>query len=143
MLLQQPGRGLSIARHADPQHDLPADHLHHLGHVPLTFISPRLDDADLVAHVGQLGQDVAGDHDRLAQLAQMLDDPADFDPHPRVQPAGRLVEQQHLRIVQQHAGQPQPLRHAAGKAGGQGIALVVQADQFEHFVANLPPRRAP
>ena len=56
-----------------------------------------------------------------------------------IEPAGRLVEQQHLRIVQQHAGQAEPLRHAAGKARGQRVALVVQVDQVEHFVADLPP----
>ena len=59
------------------------------------------------------GQDVAGDQDRLAHLAQLLEQPAHLDAGPRVEAAGRLVEQQHLRLVQQHAGQAEPLRHAA------------------------------
>ena len=68
---------------------------------------------DLVAEVGQLGQDVRGDQDRLAHPVQFLEQLADLDAGPRVQAAGRLVQQQHLRIVQQHAGQAQPLLHAA------------------------------
>ena len=50
---------------------------------------------------------------------------------------GRLVEQQHLRLVQQHAGQAEPLRHARGRAVGIGVALVAEIDQFEHLVADL------
>ena len=57
-----------------------ADAPHHIGHVGLTSSSPLLDDAHLVADVGQLGQDVAGDHDRLARLAELLEQAADFDP---------------------------------------------------------------
>ena len=58
-----------------------------------------------------------------------------------VQAAGRLVEDQHLGVVQEHAGQAQPLRHAAGKAGDEGLALVAQVDQVEHLVADLLPPR--
>ena len=100
-----------------------------------------LDDADLVADVGQLGQDMAGNHDRLAHLAELLEQAADLDPRARVQAAGRLVEDQHLGVVQEHAGQAQPLRHAAGKAGDEGLALVAQVDQVEHLVADLLPPR--
>ena len=101
-----------------------------------------LDDADLVAHVGQLRQDVAADHDRLAHRAELFEQLANFDPRPRVQAAGRFVEQQHLRIVQQHAGQAEALVHAAREAGGQRVALVAQLDQLEHLVAFLAARRA-
>ena len=96
-----------------------------------------LDDADLVADVGQLGQDVAGDQDRLAHVAQLLEQAAHLDAGPRVEAAGRLVEQQHLRLVQQHAGQAEPLRHAARQARDQGVALVAEVDQLEHLLADL------
>ena len=42
--------------------------------------------------------------------------------------------------MQQRAGQAQALGHAAREAGHQGVALVGQVDQLEHFLADLPPR---
>jgi hypothetical protein len=95
-----------------------------------------------VADVGQLGQDVAGDHERLAHVAEFLQQPADFDPRPGVQAAGRLVEQEHLGIVQEHPRHSEPLGHAAAEARDQRLALIAQLDQPEHVVADLPPRRA-
>ena len=75
------------------------------------------------------------DQDRLAHVAQLLEQLAHLDAGPRVEAAGRLVEQQHLRVVQQHAGQAEPLRHAARQARDQGVALVAEVDQLEHLVA--------
>ena len=114
-----------------------AESLQHLGDFLVHFQHAQLDDADLVADVGQLRQDVARNHDRLAHVAQPLEQAANLDPCPRIESAGRLVEQQHLRIVQQHAGQAQPLRHAARQAGDEGVALVAQFDQFQHLVGNF------
>ena len=81
------------------------------------------------------------DHDRLAHLPQLLEQFAHLDAGPRVEAAGRLVEQQHLRLVQQHAGQAEPLRHAARQARDQGVALVAEVDQLEHLLALLAPVR--
>jgi hypothetical protein len=67
---------------------------------------------------------VAGDHDGLAHVAQLFEQSANFDPRPRVQAAGRFIEQQHLRVVQQHPRQAQPLRHAARQTGDERLALV-------------------
>ena len=53
----------------DAQNDLRAHLLHQFVNVGVHYQLPLLDDADLVADVGQLGQDVAGDHDRLAHRA--------------------------------------------------------------------------
>ena len=77
----------------------------------------------------------------MPSCPQLLQQRADLDPGPRVQAAGRLVQQQHLRIVQQHAGQAEPLGHAAGEAGDEGVALVAQVDQVEHVVADLAALR--
>ena len=70
MLLEQLGRRVAVAGHADVEHRLRPDLLHHVGDVGVDEQLAALDDADLVADVGQLRQDVAGDHDRLAHVAR-------------------------------------------------------------------------
>ena len=67
---------------------------------------PDKADPDMVADLLQFAEDVAGDHDRLAHPLQFPQQLADLDPRPRVQPAGRLVEDQHLRVVDQYPRQP-------------------------------------
>jgi hypothetical protein len=39
--------------------------------------------------------------------------------------------------MQQHAGQPEALGHAAAEAGDEGFALVAEVDQLQHFVADF------
>src|SRR5207253_269868 len=102
-----------------------------------------LDDADLVAHVGELGKDVAGNHDRFSHLAELADDTADFDADTRVEAAGGFVQQQDLRVVQQYTGQTEALIHAAGETGGHGIALVSEAHELEDVVADFAAFFAP
>jgi hypothetical protein len=77
---------------------------------------------------------VVGDvHERDADLGL---DPLQLDLHPpaqgQVQRAERLVEQQHLRVVDQRAGQRDPLLLAAGELGGTAPAVPVELDQGEH-----------
>ena len=43
----------------------------------------------------------------------------------------RLVHQQHLRLVGQHAGDLDALLHAAGQLGRMLVVLAAQADQLE------------
>ena len=132
--------GLASALRPSPTHDRHARALADLLdgglHVAVEEQLAALDDADLVADVGQLRQDVAGEHDRLAHVAQLLDQAA-HSMRARIEAAGRLVEQQHLRLVQEDAGQAEPLRHAARQAGDQGVALVAEIDQVEHLLAFL------
>ena len=84
-----------------------------------------VDEEDRVAHLGQLGEDVRTDEDRLALARQQPHELLELDPRLRVQPGGGFVQQQHVRIVQQRAAQAEPLRHALGKlvhhASGDGM----------------------
>ena len=75
-------------------------------------------------------------------LPELLDEFAHLDAGPRVEAAGRLVEQQHLRLVQQHAGQAEALRHAAAEARHQRVALVAQVHVVEHLLDLLAAVRA-
>ena len=88
--------GLGVAAFADDDGEDVA--LAHLPdgrlHVAVEEQLAALDDADLVADVGQLRQDVAGDQDRLAHVAQLFEQAAHLDAGARVEAAGRLVEQQ-------------------------------------------------
>ena len=59
----------------------------------------------------------------------------------RVEPVGRLVEQQQLRVVDQRLGQLHPLLHAGGVAADRAVALLVQADVAQRLGgrARAPP----
>jgi hypothetical protein len=65
-----------------------------------------------LADAGQLRQDVAGDDERLALLGEIEQHLAHFDARLGIEPVGRLVEDEHLRIVQERAGDGHALLHA-------------------------------
>ena len=85
---------------------------------------------------------MAGDEDRLAHALQPLEQVSHLDAGPGIKAAGRLVEQEHLRVVQQHPRQPQPLRHPTGEARHQFVALRGQVDQFQRPFRHPPPLQA-
>ena len=58
-------------------------------------------------------------------------------------PLSGLVQEQHLRIVEQHAGQAQPLRLPRRERVGVGVAFEVEIDQVEHLVAHACGARRP
>ncbi|MFT3686710.1 MAG: hypothetical protein QM783_17620 [Phycisphaerales bacterium] len=71
------------------------------------------DDADGGGHLGEFGQDVRADHDALAHPLELKQELAQFDAGAGIEAAGRFVKQQHGGLMQQHAGDPQSLLHAA------------------------------
>ena len=65
-----------------------------------------------------------------------------FQPRAGIEAAGRLVEDQHGRIVDQRLGQAQPLLHAARQAVDEVVPLVRQVQELEHVADHrLPPAR--
>ena len=74
---------------------------------------------------------------------ELLEQFAHFDARPRVEVAGRLVEQEHFGVVQQHAGDAQPLLHAARQAVDRRVGLVGEVGQRQHVVDGLLDRAAP
>lgn len=52
----------------------------------------------------------------------------------RVKAAGRLVEQEHRGVMDEHAGEPEALLHAAAEGADDGAAFFGEADEFEHVV---------
>ena len=74
-----------------------------------------LDDDHAVADLGQLGEDVRADEDRLALPASSLEQLAQLDAGARVEAGRRLVHDQHRRIVHQRPGHADALLHALGQ----------------------------
>ncbi len=60
-----------------------------------------VDDAHPVGELGRLVHVVGGEHDRDAPLAQVPDPVPDEQPGVRIQAGGRLVEEEHRRLVHQ------------------------------------------
>src|SRR5439155_26093440 len=73
--------GLDISAIADGDVDASAlaDLLDSALHIAVEEQLASFDDADLVADVCQLRQDMTGEHDRLVEVAQLLDEAAHFD----------------------------------------------------------------
>ena len=137
--LQQAGRLLRRSRQPKADHRPAADLCQQVLHIATGQQAAVFDDADPIADVRQLRKDVAGDEDRLAQTLQPLQQSAHLDPRPRIETAGRFVEEQHLRVVQQHAGEAQSLGHAAGKTGHQFVPLEGEIHQLERPLRHASP----
>ena len=86
---------------------------------------------------------MAADQDRLAEAAQLAQELAQLDAGPRIEAGCGLVEQQHLRIVDEGVGEAQALLHAARQALDVGVALVREVDQLEEVADHPPPRGGP
>ena len=72
------------------------------------------DDSDLRTQLTQFMQDVTADQNCLAHFFQSDQQFAHLNPSARIQTARRFIQQQEFGIVQQHAGQCQPLLHPPG-----------------------------
>src|SRR5205085_9594675 len=75
-----------------------------------------LDDSDRVAHLPDLRQDVARDHEGLAHAPELLHELLELDARPGIEARGGLVEEQQHRVVQETARESEALSHAAREA---------------------------
>ncbi len=60
----------------------------------------------------------------------------------RIERRERLVHQQHLRFVGEHARDLNALLHAAGQFRRMLVTLPLQADEFQIMLRTLQPLRA-
>jgi hypothetical protein len=100
---------------------------------------PALDDPHRVAEVRQLGEDVRRDHDRLAQVAQRLDDLAELDARRGVEPRGGLVEEEHVGVVDEGLRQQHPLTPALREPTALVLAALADAGQLDGAVDPAAP----
>jgi hypothetical protein len=71
--------------------------------------STAVDEDDALGHGLQLGEDVTRDEHRAPVSGESTQDSAQFDPAPGVQAGRGLVEEHHYRVVDERAGQAEPL----------------------------------
>ena len=96
-------------------------------------------DPDPVAEPLGLVQVVGADHDAAAELAQRGHEVADRLGGRRIEAAGRLVQVDHLRLVQQRAGDGDLLAHPLAEAADPSVAVLEHADHAQ--VASTAARR--
>ena len=93
---------------------------------------------DVAARVGRDVRFVRHHDDGDAAVVQLLENSHDFDAGAAVEISGRLVGQQHFRIVDQGARDRDALLLAAGKLTRMMIFAAGQADRLKNLVGPLP-----
>ena len=88
-------------------------------------------DPDSIAQPLRLVEVVRADHDRASGIAQGGDEVADQLGRRWVERAGRLVEVQHLGLVEQRAGDRDLLAHPLAEAADAAVADIGQPDDAE------------
>ena len=112
------------------------------------LLDPALvEDGDLVAHRQRLLLVVRDVDERHAEVAlERLQEELHLLAQLQVERAERLVEQQHLRPVDDRAGERDPLALAARELNRLAVAVAVEPHRLQHLVdlpAALGPRRRP
>ena len=101
------------------------------------------DDRDALGEPVGFFEVVRREQDREALL---LREPLDLDPHRgprlRVEPGGRLVEEEHLRLVDETGRDVEAALHPAGVAARDAVGGVAQSDELEQLVDPLAQRGA-
>ena len=109
---QQPGGGLGV-NGSDLDPDPPPDRAEHRGRAFLD--EPATDDHRYpVAHLLDLGEQVTGQEYRRPLRGQAAQQAPDFPDASRVEPVGRLIDDQQRRAAEHRGGDPEPLAHALG-----------------------------
>src|SRR6266704_1447797 len=93
-----------------------------------------VDDRDLLAQRLGFLHVVRGQQDRLPLGVQHPQDVPEVSPGLRVEPGGRLVQEQHVRPVHQGPRDQQPLGLPAGQVGGHRLAPVREPEHLEQLV---------
>ena len=101
-----------------------------------------VDDADAVAELLRLGHVVRGVEDRHPLVAEREDAVEDRPPALRVDPHRRLVEVQHLGLVQQRDADVDAPLHAAAELVDAVLLAVDEGDELQHLVDPLLERVA-
>src|SRR5262245_43813068 len=95
------------------------------------------DDSDLIAHLSQLGKNVRADEHGFALGGKLADHFAQLNARPWIKPIGRLVENQHARIVNHRPAQAQSLSHAFGKSTNWLCRQVVETRKAHRVLDRL------
>ena len=88
----------------------------------------------VVGELLHLAEQVAGDQHRAALGGERLEQVAHPADALRVEPVGRLVEDQHPRVADQRGGDPEPLLHAQRVTLELALGRRLEPDQLQHLV---------
>ena len=129
-----PGHGAEhrpgiVERRAQPYVQGPAEQLLTQLVGPADQSQRRVQDRHPVAEPFGLLQPVRGEEDRHPALAQRGDQLVDLARRHGVKAGGRLVEEQHRRVVEQRPGQRDPLTQPLGQRPAQITGAVVEIDR--------------
>ena len=98
---------------------------------------PAVEDRDAVADVLHVGQQVAGQQDRLAAAAELDDEVLDLAAADGVQAGGRLVEDEQVGVVDEGLGQADAAGHALGILADGAARARGQADHLQEHLDAL------
>ena len=93
-----------------------------------------LHDTDLVAKVGEFGQDVRADDDGFAHSSEFLDQPFDFDAGARIEAGRGFVQKQQFGVVDKTFRQAQSLLHTARQRLHHRLAFLRKIGEFQNAV---------
>ena len=97
---------------------------------------------DPIAEAERLGQVVRDEHHRLAGLGLQSDHLVlHVAPDQGIERAEGLVEQQHLGIERERAGEADALLHASGELVGVLVLEAGQSDELDHLLCTRGPLR--
>ena len=117
--------------HAHPSLGVAVDEL---AHRALLDQLATADDDEVVGHQRDLGEQVAADEDRAALAGEGDEDVADPAHAFGIEAVGRLVEDQRVRVTEQHAGESEALAHAERVAADLALGDRGHPDELEHGV---------
>src|ERR1041384_8100315 len=120
--------------HRDPVNEAGGHLIPHALNRSAVNQSPFFDYGDAIAERLQLAQDVRRNDNRFSESLQFLQNGHHLDAGPRVETAGRFIEQQHLGIMDENAGQAEALLHAAAEGADERPAFFGQADEFQNVI---------
>ncbi len=100
-----------------------------------------MDERDAVTALG-LVEVVRRHQHRHAGLRQRVDQAPELPPRQRIDAAGRLVEEEDRRLVQDGAPERQTLAPAAGQIARERILAPLQAGHLENERGGAPPAAA-
>ncbi len=95
-----------------------------------------MDQRHAMAALG-LVQVVRRDQHGDARLRQRVDEPPELAARQRIDAAGRLVEKEDRRLVEDRAAERQPLPPAAGEIARERVLAAGQAGHLDHEPAPL------
>ena len=95
---------------------------------------PGGDDPDHVGQLADLAEEVARDEHRLAGRGEVAEGVAHGHDPGRVEPVGRLVEEEQPGVIEQRSGDPQSLFHPERVVRHLVAAALPQPNQLEDFL---------